>query len=253
MTAILFAALYIGSLVGTIVLMNAGVPAGFILFAFFFVAVFGGLALFTAQRPQLVAAGFLLAWLLVTLEGYYGVLGPGRDWLTVFVGASMATLSALTFLWVLFTYKPSPKTAEVAPIQTILLRLPTVTARLKARPMEALRCPRCGGPGLEGGYPEYRCPYCGARFVAGEAPTGLGAGAPTGSVDVVLVQAGEKRIEVVKVVRQATQLDLHAAVDLVDTPLSVVVENVPLDEGERIKAALEQAGATVTLEHGEDA
>ena len=169
MTAILFAALYIGSLVGTIVLMNAGVPAGFILFAFFFVAVFGGLALFTAQRPQLVAAGFLLAWLLVTLEGYYGVLGRARDWLTVFVGASMATLSALTFLWVLFTYKPSPKTAEVAPIQTILLRLPTVTARPKARPMEALKCPNCGNPDLEGGYPEYRCPYCGSRVVTNGA------------------------------------------------------------------------------------
>jgi len=96
-------------------------------------------------------------------------------------------------------------------------------------------------------------PLLRSRFVAGEAPTGLAAGAPTGSVDVVLVQAGEKRIEVVKVVRQATQLDLHVAADLVDTPPSVVVENVTLAEGERIKAALEQAGATVTLQHGEAA
>ncbi len=199
MTHTLFGALYLGTFAIMLVLTMAESLLGWALFLFIFIAVFGGLTLFAAQRPQLVAAGFLLAWLLVILEGYYGVLGSARDWLTIFVGASMATLSALTFLWVLFTYKPSPKTAEVAPLQTILLRLPTVRARPKARPMEALRCPRCGGPGLEGGYPEYRCPYCGSRFAAGEAPPG----APADSVDIVLVQAGEKRVEVVKVVRQA--------------------------------------------------
>ncbi len=118
--------------------------------------------------------------------------------------------------------------------------------------MEALKCPNCGNPKLEGGYPEYRCPYCGSRFAGGEATPGgalpgVEAGVLADCVDVVLVQAGEKRIEVVKVVRLLTQLDLHAAVDLVDTPDSVVVEAVPPDEGERIKAMLEQAGATVTL------
>jgi len=253
MTTILFLALYVASLVGTIVLMDAEVPAGMILFVFIFVAIFGGLYLFATDRPQFIAAGFLLVSLIVLLEGYYGVLRPGGDWQTIVVGAIMTPLSAFTLIWVLVTYKPPPKTAEVAPAKAAQPRPPTMATEPKARPVEALRCPSCGNPDLEGGYPEYRCPYCGSRFVAGQAPPGVAAGASTGCVNVVLVQAGEKRIEVVKVVRQATQLDLHAAVDLVDTPLSVVVENVTLAEGERIKAALERAGATVTLQHGEAA
>ncbi len=244
MTAILYAALYIGWLVATIVLMEAEVPAGFILFAFFFVAIFGGLIAAATDRPQLISAGFLLVSLIVLVDGYYGVLGPARDWRTVDIGAFLAFLSAVTLAWTLVTYKPPPPTAEVAPAKAAR----PLAARPKARPMEALKCPNCGNPKLEGGYPEYQCPYCGSRFAGGEASPGMAAGAPADCVDVVLVRAGEKRIEVVKVVRQVTQLDLHAAVDLVDTPLSVVVEAVPQDEGERIKAALEQAGAIVTLE-----
>ncbi len=248
MTAILYAALYIGWLVATFILMEAEVPAGFILFAFFFVAIFGGLFVWAADRPQLIPAGFLLVSLIVVGDGYYGVLGPAQDWRTVDIGAFLAFLSAVTFLWTLVTYKPPPPTAEVTPARAA--RRP-VAARPKATPMEALKCPNCGNPKLEGGYPEYWCSYCGSRFAGGEVPTGVAAGVAADCVNVVLVQAGENRIEVVKAVRQVTRLDLHAAADLVNTPDSVVVEAVPPDEGERIKAALEQAGATVTLERGE--
>jgi large subunit ribosomal protein L7/L12 len=65
--------------------------------------------------------------------------------------------------------------------------------------------------------------------------------------DVVLQAAGEKKIQVIKVVRAITSLGLKEAKDLVDGSPNVVKEAVPKDEAEKIKAQLEEAGATVDL------
>jgi large subunit ribosomal protein L7/L12 len=85
------------------------------------------------------------------------------------------------------------------------------------------------------------------------------AGAPAGgdgaaaaeeekdSFDVVLAAAGDKKIQVIKVVRAVTSLGLKEAKDLVDGAPSPVKEGVPKEEAESIKAQLEEAGATVEL------
>ena len=73
-------------------------------------------------------------------------------------------------------------------------------------------------------------------------------------VDVVLVQTGSKKTQVILALREATtketivkMIDLAMAKQLTDSPPCVVVPNVPRAVGERIKAALERAGATVEL------
>ena len=65
--------------------------------------------------------------------------------------------------------------------------------------------------------------------------------------DVVLQSAGEKKINVIKVVRAHTGLGLKEAKDLVDAAPKVVKEAVSKDEAEKIKKELEEAGATVEL------
>jgi len=65
--------------------------------------------------------------------------------------------------------------------------------------------------------------------------------------DVVLEAAGEKKIQVIKEVRTLTSLGLKEAKDLVDGAPKAVLEKVAKDVGEKAKAALEGAGATVTL------
>lgn len=65
--------------------------------------------------------------------------------------------------------------------------------------------------------------------------------------DVVLQSAGEKKINVIKVVRQHTGLGLKEAKDLVDGAPKTVKEGVSKDEAEKIKKELEEAGATVTI------
>jgi large subunit ribosomal protein L7/L12 len=67
------------------------------------------------------------------------------------------------------------------------------------------------------------------------------------SFDVVLAAAGDKKIQVIKVVRAVTSLGLKEAKDLVDGAPSPVREGVPKEEAESIKAQLEEAGATVEL------
>jgi large subunit ribosomal protein L7/L12 len=67
------------------------------------------------------------------------------------------------------------------------------------------------------------------------------------SFDVVLSAAGDKKIQVIKVVRAVTSLGLKEAKDLVDGAPSPVREGVPKEEAESIKAQLEEAGATVEL------
>jgi large subunit ribosomal protein L7/L12 len=65
--------------------------------------------------------------------------------------------------------------------------------------------------------------------------------------DVVLLAAGEKKIQVIKVVREVTSLGLKEAKDLVDNPPKAVKEAVSKDEAEAVKAKLEENGATVEL------
>jgi large subunit ribosomal protein L7/L12 len=65
--------------------------------------------------------------------------------------------------------------------------------------------------------------------------------------DVVLEAAGDKKIQVIKEVRALTSLGLKEAKDLVDAAPKPVLEKVAKDVAEKAKAALEGAGATVTL------
>ena len=65
--------------------------------------------------------------------------------------------------------------------------------------------------------------------------------------DVVLEGAGDKKIQVIKEVRSLTSLGLKEAKDLVDTAGAVVLEKVNKETAEKAKAALEAAGAKVTV------
>ena len=67
------------------------------------------------------------------------------------------------------------------------------------------------------------------------------------SFDVVLTGAGDKKIQVIKVVRAATGLGLKEAKDLVDGAPGTVKEALAKDEAEKLKAELEEAGASVEL------
>ena len=81
-------------------------------------------------------------------------------------------------------------------------------------------------------------------------PVGGAAAAPVEEqteFDVVLMAAGEKKINVIKVVRAHTGLGLKEAKDLVDGAPKTVKEQASKDEAEKIKKELEEAGGTVTL------
>ena len=65
--------------------------------------------------------------------------------------------------------------------------------------------------------------------------------------DIELTSIGEKKINVIKVIRSITSLGLKEAKELADNAPSMVKEAVPKDEAEEIKKKLEEAGATVTL------
>jgi large subunit ribosomal protein L7/L12 len=67
------------------------------------------------------------------------------------------------------------------------------------------------------------------------------------SFDVVLTGAGDKKIQVIKVVRAVTGLGLKEAKDLVDGAPGAVKEGAAKEEAESIKAQLEEAGASVEL------
>lgn len=81
-------------------------------------------------------------------------------------------------------------------------------------------------------------------------PMAAGAAAPVEEkteFNVVLTSAGDKKINVIKVVRELTGLGLKEAKDLVDGAPGVVKEGVSKDEANAMKAKLEEAGATVEL------
>jgi len=82
---------------------------------------------------------------------------------------------------------------------------------------------------------------------AGGAGGGEEAAAEQDEFDVVLEAAGEKKIQVIKEVRSLTSLGLKEAKDLVDGAPKAVLEKVAKDAAEKAKAALEAAGATVTV------
>ena len=87
-----------------------------------------------------------------------------------------------------------------------------------------------------------------AAAPAAAAPAGGGdAGEDEGSstVDVILTAAGDKKIQVIKVVRAATGLGLKEAKDLVDNAPKPVKEGIEKDEADKLKAELEEAGASV--------
>ena len=89
------------------------------------------------------------------------------------------------------------------------------------------------------------------RAAAAPAAAGGGdGGAPAeekSSFDVVITSAGEKKIQVIKVVRAVTGLGLKEAKDLVDGAPGAVKEGVNQEEADSIKAQLEEAGAGVEL------
>ena len=65
--------------------------------------------------------------------------------------------------------------------------------------------------------------------------------------DVILTAVGDKKIQVIKVVRELTSLGLKEAKDVVDNPGKAVKEGVSKDEAAQMKAKLEEAGATVEV------
>jgi len=65
--------------------------------------------------------------------------------------------------------------------------------------------------------------------------------------DVVLTSAGEKKIQVIKVVRQVTNLGLKEAKDLVDSAPKPIKEGLPKEEAEELKKQIEEAGGSVEL------
>ncbi len=90
-------------------------------------------------------------------------------------------------------------------------------------------------------------PVAAAAPGAGPAGDGAGAAEEKDEFNVVLVSAGDKKIQVIKEVRGVTTLGLKEAKDLVDSAPQTVKEGVDKAEAERIKSALEGAGATVEL------
>jgi len=84
-------------------------------------------------------------------------------------------------------------------------------------------------------------------------PMGGGAGGAAAAVEektefnVVLISAGDKKIQVIKVVRELTGLGLKEAKDLVDGAPKAVKEGVSKEDAAKMKAALEEQGATVEI------
>ena len=87
----------------------------------------------------------------------------------------------------------------------------------------------------------------GAVMMAGPAADAEEAEEQT-AFDVVLKEIGDKKIGVIKAVRALTNLGLKEAKDLVESAPKAIVEGASKDDAEAAKAALEEAGATVSVE-----
>ena len=93
-----------------------------------------------------------------------------------------------------------------------------------------------------------------AAAVAAAAPAGGGGGGEAAepeeeqsAFDVIVTSAGEKKIQVIKVVRAATGLGLKEAKALVDEAPKPIKEGVEREEADKLKAELEEAGASVEV------
>jgi len=93
-----------------------------------------------------------------------------------------------------------------------------------------------------------------ATAVAAAAPAAAGASdgdgggeAESSTVDVVLTEVGGQKVPVIKVVRAATGLGLKEAKAIVDEAPKAIKEGIERDEADKLKAELEEAGATVEL------
>jgi large subunit ribosomal protein L7/L12 len=88
-----------------------------------------------------------------------------------------------------------------------------------------------------------------AAAPAAGAPAGDGAPAEeeSSTVDVVLTAAGDKKIQVIKVVRAATGLGLKEAKALVDEAPKAIREGIEREEADKLKSELEEAGGSVEL------
>ena len=90
-----------------------------------------------------------------------------------------------------------------------------------------------------------------ATAVAAAAPAAGGDAGPaeeeSTTVDVVLTAAGDKKIQVIKVVRTATGLGLKEAKALVDEAPKPIKEGIERDEADKLKQELEEAGGSVEL------
>lgn len=86
-----------------------------------------------------------------------------------------------------------------------------------------------------------------AMAAVGGAAGGAAAAEEKTEFDVILASAGDKKINVIKEVRTITGLGLKEAKDLVEGAPKPVKEGVPKDEADKIKEALEKAGAKVEI------
>ena len=90
-----------------------------------------------------------------------------------------------------------------------------------------------------------------AAVAAAPAAAGTGDGAPaeeeSSTVDVILTGSGDKKIQVIKVVRAATGLGLKEAKAVVDEAPKAVKEGIERDEAEKLKGEIEEAGGSVEL------
>jgi large subunit ribosomal protein L7/L12 len=90
-----------------------------------------------------------------------------------------------------------------------------------------------------------------ATAVAAAAPAAAGDAGPaeeeSTTVDVVLTASGDKKIQVIKVVRAATGLGLKEAKALVDEAPKAIKEGIERDEADKLKQELEEAGGSVEL------
>ena len=87
-----------------------------------------------------------------------------------------------------------------------------------------------------------------AAVAAPAAGAGAAAAEEKSSFNVVLKEAGANKIQVIKVVRDATGLGLKEAKDLVDGAPKTIKENVSKDDAEALKAKFAEVGATVELQ-----
>lgn len=88
-----------------------------------------------------------------------------------------------------------------------------------------------------------------AMVVAGGAAAGAGAAdaGASDSMNVELTDAGQQKIAVIKVVKEALGLDLKGAKELVEKAPVIIKENAKADEAEALKTKLSEAGATVNF------